>query len=48
MREGNVNDFDQYFCNRNVGLTLRYNFSKGAEIDERRRNSLDELNRTGN
>lgn len=46
--EGNVNDFDQYFRNRNVGLTLRYNFSKGAKIDERRRNSLDELNRTGN
>lgn len=46
--EGNVNDFNQYFRNRNVGLTLRYNFSRGQKLEERRRNnSLDELNRTG-
>lgn len=45
---GNVNDFDQYFRNRTVGLTLRYNFSKGEKFDAKRRNnSLDELNRTG-
>ncbi|MFD3001843.1 TonB-dependent receptor domain-containing protein [Pontibacter toksunensis] len=46
--EGNVNDFNQYFRNRNVGLTLRYNFSRGQKLEERRRNNnLDELNRTG-
>ncbi|WP_162054279.1 TonB-dependent receptor domain-containing protein [Pontibacter pamirensis] len=45
---GNVNDFDQYFRNRTVGLTLRYNFSRGEKFDSKRRNnSLDELNRTG-
>ncbi|CAM3507344.1 outer membrane beta-barrel family protein [Pontibacter korlensis] len=47
--EGNVNDFNQYFRNRNVGLTLRYNFSKGEKFDPKRRNnSLEELNRAGN
>jgi hypothetical protein len=45
--EGNVSDFDQYFRNRNIGLTLRYKFSKGAKLEERRRNNLEELNRTG-
>ncbi|GHA56103.1 TonB-dependent receptor [Pontibacter akesuensis] len=45
----NINDFDQYFRGRNVGVTLRYNFSRGAEFKaNRRNNSLDELNRTGN
>lgn len=46
--EGNVNDFNQYFRNRNVGLTLRYNFSKGQKLEERRNSSLEELRRTGN
>jgi hypothetical protein len=44
---GNVNEFDQYFFQRNVGITLRYNFSKGQKIDESTRNrNLEELNRT--
>ncbi|CAA9210711.1 MAG: TonB-dependent receptor [uncultured Adhaeribacter sp.] len=46
--EGNVSDFDQYFRFRNIGLTLRYRFNKGAKVEERRRNNLEELNRTGN
>lgn len=45
----NINEFDQYFRARTVGLSLRYNFSRGQNVDERRRsNSLEELNRTGN
>ena len=44
---GNINEFDQYFRFRNIGFTLRYNFSKGQKVDvKRRNNSLDELNRT--
>ncbi|MFB9861995.1 TonB-dependent receptor domain-containing protein [Rufibacter immobilis] len=43
----NVNAFDQYFRTRNVGVTLRYNFSKGQKFDPKRQNtSLDEVNRT--
>lgn len=43
----NVNEFNQYFRWRNVGVTLRYNFSKGQKVDTKRRNnSLDEMNRT--
>jgi hypothetical protein len=46
---GNVNDFDQYFRFRNIGISLRYNFSKGLKVDTKRRNNtLEELNRTGN
>jgi hypothetical protein len=46
--EGNISDFDQYFRARSLGLTLRYRFSRGVKIDERRRNNnLEELNRTG-
>lgn len=45
---GNVNEFDQYFRFRSIGLTLRYNFSKGQKVEERRRsNSLEEVNRAG-
>lgn len=45
---GNINDFNQYFRFRSVGLTLRYNFSKGAKVDTKRRtNSLEEVNRAG-
>lgn len=36
---GNVNDFDQYFRWRSVGVSLRYNFSKGQKVDTRRRNT---------
>jgi hypothetical protein len=47
--EGNVSEFNQYFRNRSVGLTLRYHFNKGQKIDENQRNnSLEELRRTGN
>jgi hypothetical protein len=44
---GNVNDFDQYFRSRVIGLTLRYNFSKGQKVEIKRRNAVDEVNRTG-
>ena len=44
---GNVNEFDQYFRFRGVGATLRYNFKKGLKVEERRRNSLEEVNRAG-
>jgi hypothetical protein len=44
---GNVNDFDQYFRWRTIGVSLRYNFSKGQKVElKRRNNSLEELNRT--
>ncbi|HEY0066634.1 MAG TPA: TonB-dependent receptor, partial [Flavisolibacter sp.] len=36
---GNVNDFDQYFRWRSVGVSLRYNFSKGQKVDTKRRNT---------
>ncbi|AYA35993.1 TonB-dependent receptor [Hymenobacter oligotrophus] len=45
---GNINDFNQYFRWRSVGLTVRYNFSQGAKVDAKRRNTnLEELNRAG-
>jgi hypothetical protein len=44
---GNVNDFDQYLRPRVFGLTLRYNFSKGQKVDVKKRNTVDEVNRTG-
>lgn len=44
---GNINDFDQYLRARVVGMTLRYNFSKGQKVDIKRRNSVEEVNRTG-
>ena len=46
--EGNVSDWNQYFRQRNIGFTMRYKFSKGAKLEERKRNTLEELNRTGN
>lgn len=43
----NVNDFDQYFRNRSLGLTLRYNFSKGEKFEAKQRSSgPEEVNRT--
>jgi hypothetical protein len=42
---GNVNEFDQYFRFRSIGLTLRYNFSKGQKVDTRRRDNLEEASR---
>ena len=44
---GNVNDFNQYFRSRIIGATLRYNFSKGQKVDVKRRNTVEEVNRTG-
>jgi len=44
---GNINDFDQYLRARFIGLTLRYNFSKGQKVDIKRRNNVEEVNRTG-
>ncbi|MFC6998826.1 outer membrane beta-barrel family protein [Rufibacter roseus] len=43
----NVNNFDQYFFSQNIGITLRYHFSRGQKFDPKRRNNnLEELNRT--
>ncbi len=43
----NVNDFDQYLYMQNLGFSLRYNFSRGAKFDPKKRNNnLEELNRT--
>ncbi|WP_205500869.1 outer membrane beta-barrel family protein [Rufibacter psychrotolerans] len=43
----NVHEFDQYFRARSVGVSLRYNFSRGDKFDPKRRNNtLDEVNRT--
>lgn len=42
---GNVNEFDQYFRLRSVGVALRYNFSKGQKTNLKQRNSIEELNR---
>lgn len=47
LGEGNVSDWDQYFRQRNISFNLRYKFSRGAKVEERRRNNLEELNRTG-
>ena len=44
---GNVNDFDQYFRSKVVTLSLRYNFSRGQKVDVKRRNTVEEVNRTG-
>jgi hypothetical protein len=45
---GNVNQFNQYFFNRSISLSLRYRFSRGEQFDAQRRNSsLEELNRAG-
>jgi hypothetical protein len=42
----NINEFDQYFRFRSVGVSLRYNFSRGEKVETKRRNSsLEELNR---
>jgi crotonobetainyl-CoA:carnitine CoA-transferase CaiB-like acyl-CoA transferase len=47
--DNNINEFDQYFRARTISMTVRYKFSRGQKVEERRRsNSLEELNRTGN
>lgn len=43
---GNINEFNQYFRTRALSLTLRYNFSKGQNVDvKRRNNNVEEVNR---
>ncbi len=42
---GNVNDFDQYFRFRNIGISLRYNFSQGEKVKAVNNNAIEELNR---
>ena len=42
---GNVNDFDQYFRFRSVGFSLRYNFSKGIKVEQKKSNAIEEVNR---
>jgi hypothetical protein len=43
---GNVNEFDQYFRFRTIGVTIRYNFSKGQKVNVKQRSTVEELNRT--
>ena len=44
---GNVNEFDQYFRVRVIGASLRYNFSRGQKVEQKRRGTgADEVNRT--
>lgn len=42
---GNQNDFDQYFRFRTVGLSLRYNFSKGQKVSIKQRTGIEEAGR---
>ncbi|HEY0045972.1 MAG TPA: outer membrane beta-barrel family protein [Flavobacterium sp.] len=42
---GNVNDFDQYFRIRSIGLSLRYNFNSGEKVKEAKTPNVEELNR---
>jgi hypothetical protein len=42
---GNKNDFDQYFRWRSVGLSLRYNFSKGQKVNIKQRSAVEEAGR---
>jgi hypothetical protein len=44
---GSRSSFDQYLRFRSASITLRYNFSKGLKVEERRSNRLEELNRAG-
>jgi outer membrane receptor protein involved in Fe transport len=44
---GQVNDFDQYFRVRTIGVSLRYNFSRGQKVEQKRRSTtVEEVNRT--
>jgi hypothetical protein len=43
---GNVNDFDQYFRLNTVSASLRYNFSRGQKVEDKRRSgTVEEVNR---
>ena len=45
---GNLFVIDQYFGNRAISLSLRYNFSKGSKAERKsRQNSLEEMSRAG-
>jgi len=44
---GNQNDFNQYFREQTLSVTLRYKFSRGATVNEQRRNTPEELRRAG-
>lgn len=45
---GNINEFDQYVRTQIFTFSLRYSFSRGLKVEEKRRNnSLEELNRAG-
>jgi hypothetical protein len=41
----NVNDFDQYMRIRAISFSLRYIFSKGVKVEERKKAAVDEINR---
>ena len=43
---GQVNEFDQYMRWRTIGVTFRYNFSKGQKVNIKQRTGPEELNRT--
>jgi hypothetical protein len=43
---GNVNEFNQYFRFRTIGVAIRYNFSKGQKVNVKQQKSLEELDRT--
>jgi len=40
-----TSDFDQYFRARAVSISLTYSFSKGQKVEEKRRASVDEIDR---
>lgn len=42
---GNKNDFDQYFRWRSIGLSLRYNFSRGQKVNIKQRTAIEEAGR---
>ncbi|MCW3074405.1 MAG: TonB-dependent receptor [Flaviaesturariibacter sp.] len=43
--DNNINDFDQYFRVRAISFSLRYIFSKGQKVEERKKATVDEVNR---
>ncbi len=43
-----INQFNQYFGSRSLGINLRYRFSRGEKFEMKQRNTnLEELNRAG-
>jgi hypothetical protein len=41
----NISNFDQYLRERKITFSLRYTFSKGVKVEERKRTAVDEVNR---